>query len=243
MDARILTLGDAAFTVEFPDLTGSEGAKVIAAFRKDIALASIAGIIDLVGASRSLTICIDPLNADLQEIRDQVMRMMPQRPEFSDGQSRRWTLPVCYDRDYAPDLEDVARKAGMTTSEIVTLHSAQVFDVLFIGFLPGFPFMSKLPASLRFPRKKTPRVAVPAGSVAIANDQAAIYPWQSPGGWHLLGRCPVPLFNPERDSPSLLMTGDRVSFQPVPAAEFEHLKSDFAANRLEPSRFAQTKET
>ena len=103
-----------------------------------------------------------------------------------------------------------------------------------IGFLPGFPFMGDLPAPLRLPRRAQPRVRVPAGSVAIATGLTAIYPWESPGGWHLLGRCPVPLFDARRTSPSLLAAGDRVRFVPVSAEECRAIEAGLASAEIDP---------
>lgn len=112
-----------------------------------------------------------------------------------------------------------------------------------IGFLPGFPFMGDLPAPLRLPRRAQPRVRVPAGSVAIATGLTAIYPWESPGGWHLLGRCPVPLFDARRTSPSLLAAGDRVRFVPVSAEECRAIEAGLASAEIDPMQWLESAPT
>ncbi|MEH6496092.1 MAG: allophanate hydrolase subunit 1, partial [Pseudomonas marincola] len=148
---------------------------------------------------------------------------------------------VCYEGEYAPDLEEVAQRSKLSTNEVIQLHSSMIYDILFIGFLPGFPFLAELPEILRFPRRTSPRLRVPAGSVAIANDQTAIYPWESPGGWHLLGRCPVPLFNSAWAEPSLLTPGGQVSFEAVSEKDFKTLETDLASGQLSPTSFRSTK--
>ena len=115
------------------------------------------------------------------------------------------------------------------------MHSGTEFRGYMLGFMPGFPFMGDLPERLRLPRRTEPRVRVPAGSVAIAGGLTAIYPWESPGGWHLLGRCPVRLFDAASESPSLLAVGDRGRFQPVPMAEFRRLETAVQAREVDPA--------
>ncbi|MFT6558738.1 5-oxoprolinase subunit PxpB [Sneathiella sp.] len=241
MDIRVLMLGDTAFTIEYPNLKGAVGAKTVRSLRSrvqgEIDKGALNGVVDLVSASRSLTVCLDPAKADYKAVQDTVSDLAVEPVGGDEEKLTLWTLPVCYEGEYGPDLEEVAKNANLSVAEVIALHSGQVFDILMIGFLPGFPFMSEVPDILRFPRRTSPRVRVPAGSVAIANDQTAIYPWESPGGWHLLGRCPVPLFNPDWDQPSLLAPGEKVSFEAVNSHDFEILKEDLTAGRLMPTSF------
>ncbi|MEO8365351.1 MAG: 5-oxoprolinase subunit PxpB [Pseudoxanthomonas sp.] len=134
-------------------------------------------------------------------------------------------VPVCYDAQFGPDLSDAAQELGLVVEELIHRHCAEIYTVAMIGFAPGFPYLLGLPESMALPRLATPRTRVPAGSVAIGGNQAGIYPRESPGGWRLLGRTPLLLFDPMRPSPSLLSPGDRVRFQRVDRATFDRLQT------------------
>ena len=129
--------------------------------------------------------------------------------------ARLWQIPVCCAGEFAPDLAEVARLTGLACAEVVRLHSSVRYHVYMLGFLPGFPYMGDLPPELALPRRADPRVRVPAGSIAIATTLTAVYPYQSPGGWHLIGATPIRFFDPARDPPSLLAAGDAVLFEPI----------------------------
>jgi inhibitor of KinA len=133
-------------------------------------------------------------------------------------------IPVCYAADLALDLEEVARHTQLTHEEVIRRHSATEYRVQCVGFTPGFPFLSGLAAELSTPRRASPRSKVPAGSVAIGGAQTGIYPLQSPGGWNIIGRTPLPLFDIRRDPPVLLQAGDRVRFRPISREEFDNWK-------------------
>lgn len=133
-------------------------------------------------------------------------------------------IPVCYDPEFALDLNDVAQYAQISPREVIDLHSAAEYHVSCIGFVPGFPFLSGLPKKLATPRRATPRKEIPAGSVAIGGAQTGIYPLRSPGGWNLIGSTPVRLFEPDRNPPTLLRAGDRVRFRVITRGEFDSLK-------------------
>ena len=121
-------------------------------------------------------------------------------------------IPVCYDREFALDLDDVARVAGLDEAEVIRRHSSAAYRVNCVGFIAGFPFMSGLPSELATPRRAAPRKEVPAGSVAIGGAQTGVYPRNSPGGWNVIGRTPLRLFDVQRDPPTILQAGDRCAF-------------------------------
>lgn len=135
-------------------------------------------------------------------------------------------IPICYCSECGPDLLEVADDRGMSAEEAIRIHSTAVYTVSFIGFMPGFPYLSGLDESLHIPRLKTPRTLVPQGSVGIADHQTGIYPQPSPGGWRLIGRTPRRLFHPEARPPSLLDIGDKVTFLPITHEEFERGAAD-----------------
>jgi inhibitor of KinA len=132
-------------------------------------------------------------------------------------------IPVCYDQKFAPDLDEVANHVGVSTEEIIEMHSGAAYRVSCLGFTPGFPYLSGLPARLATPRRAVPRKEVPTGSVGIGGNQTGIYPIKSPGGWNIIGRTPVRLFTPQKTPPALLCAGDRVRFRPISRDEFDDL--------------------
>ena len=130
-------------------------------------------------------------------------------------------IPVCYDREFGSDLGDVARVAGLEETEVIRRHSNAAYRVNCVGFIAGFPFMSGLPSELATPRRAAPRKEVPAGSVAIGGAQTGIYPRNSPGGWNVIGRTPLRLFDVQREPPTILQAGDRVRFRNISRKEFD----------------------
>ena len=140
-------------------------------------------------------------------------------------------IPVCYDADFALDLESLARETTLRIDDLVALHTGATYHVHFLGFLPGFAYMGGVPDPLRVPRHPSPRTRVPAGSVAIAGAQAGIYPSTTPGGWRILGRTPLTVFDPSRNPPSLLQPGDQVRFVRINRAQFDHLAHNAPKSR------------
>lgn len=146
--------------------------------------------------------------------------------EDAAGGPAALVVPVCFGGDFGPDLETVARSAGMSPEEAVRMFCAATYTVHMIGFLPGFPYLGGLPEPLAAPRLAQPRLAVQAGSVGVAGRQAGIYPLASPGGWRLLGRTPLVLFDARREPPSLLKAGDRLRFEPISATRFAQMQKE-----------------
>jgi KipI family sensor histidine kinase inhibitor len=239
MSLRLLDAGDAAFTIEFGDSIAPALLAAVqaldAGIAREQAAGGLPGLTETMPTFRSLTVFFDPLLAGRAELIRALQPLLAAAEHAPPVDGRHWRLPVCYEGEAGPDLAATAAAAGMTVDEVVALHSGTEFRVYMLGFMPGFPFMGDLPERLRLPRRPAPRVRVPAGSVAIAGGLTAIYPWESPGGWHLLGRCPVRLFDAERDSPSLLAVGDRVRFAPVPTAEFRRLEAAVQAREIDPA--------
>ena len=180
---------------------------------------SIRGVSELVPAIESLLVCYDPFNIAPRELRRMVAAALPRAVSGEEQTGRLIAIPVSYGGAEGPDLADVAAACGLAEADVVASHTAQPMPVLMLGFLPGFPYIGGLPAGLRLPRRAAPRIAVAAGSVAIANDQTGIYPSQSPGGWHVIGRTDTVLFDPFRDPPALLRAGDLAQFVAVGGGE------------------------
>lgn len=241
MNPRFLDLGDRAITVEFGDTIDPALRARVAALDQACAQAvrdgRLGGVIETVPTFRSLTVIFDPLATSRAELLPALEDLLDDTATPDAASDRRWRLPACYEGDLAPDLVDVAQRCGLTADEVVERHSATSYGVYMLGFLPGFPFMGDVPDVLRLPRRPEPRTRVAAGSVAIATGLTAIYPWESPGGWHLIANCPVPLFDATRSTPALLAAGDQVCFCPVNAAEHARLSDALRAGELAPAAF------
>ncbi|MFN4315846.1 MAG: 5-oxoprolinase subunit PxpB [Chitinophagaceae bacterium] len=196
---------------------------------------SLPGIEDLVPSYTSLTIYFDPAklrqNQNGRTIFDFWSSEIAGRVQRIEGLpmpgGRDMEIPVCYDIELAADLSAVALSTGLSINEIVRLHCGQPYRVYLIGFLPGFPYLGTLPVELQLPRKQIP-TNVPAGSVAIAGLQSGIYPVQSPGGWHVIGRTPLSIFDSSLPEPCLLQAGDLVQFTPISKHEYDRINRRFA---------------
>ncbi len=241
MNPRVLDAGDAAFTVEFGDAIDARLLASVNALDAAVADAAAAGrlpgLVETMPTFRSLTVFFDPLTTGRAALIDALQPLIAAAEHAVSVAGSHWRLPACYEGELGPDLAETARAIGIGTDELVALHGGAEYRVYMLGFLPGFPFMGDLPAPLRLPRRTEPRVRVPAGSVAIANGLTAVYPCESPGGWHLLGRCPVPLFDAGRDPPALLAVGDSVRFVPVDRAEYRRIDAALRAGEIDPGRF------
>ncbi|MEB0056247.1 5-oxoprolinase subunit PxpB [Variovorax sp. LG9.2] len=206
---RLHALGDAALLCELP------APATLAQQQKIWALASEAsrwrGVHEVLPGMNNLTLLFDPLEIEASELEIQVFAAWPQLTATAI-EGRQIEIPVRYGGEDGPDLADVAAHTGLTPAEVVQRHAAADYIVYFLGFLPGFAFMGGLPASLATPRRAEPRTAVPARSVGIGGEQTGIYPLVSPGGWQLIGRTSIELFDPKNEPPTLLRPGDRVRF-------------------------------
>jgi KipI family sensor histidine kinase inhibitor len=206
---RLHALGDAALLCELP------APATLAQQQKIWALASEAsrwrGVHEVLPGMNNLTLLFDPLEIEASELEIQVFAAWPQLTATAI-EGRQIEIPVRYGGEDGPDLADVAAHTGLTPAEVVQRHAAADYIVYFLGFLPGFAFMGGLPASLATPRRAEPRTAVPARSIGIGGEQTGIYPLVSPGGWQLIGRTSIELFDPKNEPPILLRPGDRVRF-------------------------------
>ena len=223
MPPRFLSSGDRALLVEFGDRVDRELSDEV--LRLDAALRAEppSGVVETVPTFRSLMVYYDPVATSRADLERAIVRLLDRGPDRR-GAARRWRVPVCYEGEFAPDLDEVARLTGLATTEIVALHHARCYHVYMLGFLPGFPYLGDLPEALRLPRRADPRLRVPAGSISIATSLTAIYPYESPGGWHLIGATPIRLFDPLRSPPALLAPGDAVRFEPIGADAFAALR-------------------
>jgi KipI family sensor histidine kinase inhibitor len=217
MDPILLEpLGDRAFLARF------SAERAAAGWAEAVRGRNWSGVTDVVLAYRTVAVFADPDRVDLPALESGLRAIVidgtaSSRPGRSDTE-KRLVIPVLYDGE---DLESVAERFSLSVAEVIALHSGGDYDVLAIGFQPGFPYAGYLPAALSgLPRRDTPRVRVPAGSVAIAGRQTGIYPAESPGGWHLLGRTPINIVDLD-EGYFPIRAGDRIRFRPIAAEEFE----------------------
>jgi inhibitor of KinA len=238
---EIIPLGDSALIVRvrerFDNAPEETSTEVLRTFRH-LQDAAIPGVIELAPAYTTVSIFFDPVQVAkaskapaevfgwlAEQIRMALSTIKAVRDRRSRANdSRPIEIPVCYDPEFALDLDHVADRAEITPREVVDLHSGAQYRVSCIGFVPGFPFLAGLPKQLTTPRRATPRKEIVPGSVGIGGGQTGIYPLRSPGGWNLIGRTPFRLFDPKRNPPALLQAGDRVRFRAIAREEFDSLK-------------------
>ena len=224
----VVPLGDCAAYIEFSDKLDLE----VNAFVQRLAAAGHAKRLpwmrDVVPALGGLALHYDPDHPDahgdaLEAAAIVVQECMKEGLAAEEESARTIEVPVCYEREFAPDIEEVAREVKLSVEEVVQRHAAGAYRVLMIGFAPGHAYMSGLDPKLGVPRRATPRTLVAPGAVAVANEQTVVYPYAISGGWSVIGRTPLTVFDAARERPSLFIAGDRVRFRPIGARAFENL--------------------
>lgn len=234
-DYRILTAGDLAVVVEFGEGIDRAVSARVHALDRALTARAVTGIRETVPTFRSLMIHYEPLELGYDVLVAHVAAAASEA-RIEAGRGRHWRLPICYSGEMAPDLHEVAERVGLTPEEVVQRHAGTTFHVYMLGFLPGQAYLGDNPAPLILPRRETPRRAIPAGSLAIAMAMSSIFPQVTPCGWHLIGRCPVPMWDFVRSDAPLLAANDSVSFHPVVEADFHRLHHHFteAADDITP---------
>ena len=186
--------------------------------------AALSGVIELAPAYATVGVFFDPARTALDVLRTAIEEALRKTQPAGScvGVGSTIEVPVCYENEFGPDLREVAWHAKLSVEEVVQRHSSATYRVSCVGFTPGFPYLSGLPVELATPRRDSPRKRIPPGSVGIGGTQAGIYPSISPGGWNIIGRTPLRLFDLQRDPPALFHAGDRVRFRRISREEFEH---------------------
>jgi KipI family sensor histidine kinase inhibitor len=216
---RFLLAGDAALVVEFGDEISLDINRRVHILAHALEQNLLPGLGEAVPSYRSLLVHYDPLRLSYEEVKAFVSGALQKCEGAPLPEPRLVEIPTVYGGEFGPDIEFVAEHNGLSVEEVIRLHSSATYTVYMLGFAPGFPYMGKIPKAIIAPRLPTPRKSVPAGSVGIAGSQTGIYPIATPGGWRLIGRTPVTLFDPERSPPTVLRPGDRVQFAPIPTME------------------------
>jgi KipI family sensor histidine kinase inhibitor len=218
---RILPLGDSAFVVGFEDRIDPKVNARCIAVAAALGRRSLAGVRDVVPTYRSVAVYFDPLRTDHAALRAALADAIDEARAARPDARAAIRIPVCYGGDRGPDLDRVARDSGVAPATIVAWHSETTYRVFMLGFQPGFAYMGAVDSRIVAPRHEVPRTAVPRGSVGIAGRQTGVYPMESPGGWKLIGRTPVTMFDAGRARPSMLAAGDTVRFFPIAASEWD----------------------
>lgn len=217
----VCPVGDTGLLVSFEQRIAQSVGAAVAALNARVAAAVIPGVVETVPAFATLLIFYDPLVTEYDAVADAVQKLA-QAPggDTAAGEGRLVEIPVCYGGTFGPDLPFVAEHAGLTEKEVIGLHAGREYRIYMLGFLPGFPYLGGLDERLFTPRLASPRTAIPAGSVGIGGEQTGVYPIASPGGWQLIGRTPLKLFDPSSGRLPYA-AGDRIRFCPITQDEFD----------------------
>lgn len=236
--ARILPLGEAAVQVYFGDKIDPDILRVVRTVGEALQAHPLPGVKEVEGAYTGIALFYDPLplqhlpvtNEDKNEahgfqvVKEHIEKIITSLTFGAEDAARLVRIPVCYGSEYGPDLEYVAQYHKMSPEEVIKYHTSGQYLVYMIGFAPGFPYVGGLPPEIATPRRDTPRTAIPKGSVGIAGSQTGAYPLETPGGWQLIGRTPIPLFNPkDEEHPSVLQAGDNLEFYAITPEEFNSI--------------------
>lgn len=186
---------------------------------------NIAGLLYTIPAYSSLTVAFDPGEIEIEEMKKAIAGIVPSERK-SEHTTQSWKLPVCYDKEYALDMEALTGSLALSQEEIISMHTSVTYRVYMLGFIPGFLYLGNLEKRLNCPRRESPRISVPAGSVGITGLQTGIYPASVPGGWQIIGRSPVKTFFPEADDPFPIKPGDFLNFEQIRKEEFEQISRE-----------------
>ncbi|MBS7636317.1 5-oxoprolinase subunit PxpB [Candidatus Bathyarchaeota archaeon] len=223
--ARYLPFGDSALIVEFGDVIDLAVNNKVIALNDALSNVGIKGIEELVPTYRSLLIRYNPDKITYKQLVlrvKEIEKTLEKRTIKIEG--RKLVVPVAYGGVYGPDLGYVAQYHGLTEEQVIKIHSGKDYRVYMIGFVAGFPYLGDVPEEIATPRLENPRLKVPAGSVGIAERQTGIYPCEAPGGWRIIGRTPIKLFDPQRQPPALLKPGDIVKFEPISEEDYVRIE-------------------
>jgi KipI family sensor histidine kinase inhibitor len=233
-EPRLLPCGDLAVSVELGDEIGREVNARVLALEYLLRQRGVAGITETVPSFRSLLVYYDPLVVGFDELADRLRALAAEARADVLPPARTVELPCCYGGELGFELEGAAARLGLDPDEVVRVHAGADYFVDFVGFTPGLPYLSGMPQRIHIPRLETPRVKTPPGSVSLGGMQCCIYSVESPGGFWVVGRTPVRLYDPSAPDPILLRAGDHVRFRPIDRAEFDAIAEAVAAGRFQP---------
>jgi inhibitor of KinA len=234
LDYKIIPAGDTALVVEFGERVDRQLSTAVLSLARVLEAEHIEGVVETVPTFRSLMVHYEPLAIAAGSLVARLEALL-QNLKTAELVGRVWHLPVCYAPRFAMDLDDIASRTALSTQQVIERHSGPLYHVYMLGFLPGQAYMGEVLSELALDRRQTPRNRIPAGSVAIAGTMSCVFPLETPCGWHVVGRCPVALWDHARAT-ALLAPADKVAFVPVSVREFESLAARAAQGvlKLEP---------
>ncbi|MCI0523542.1 MAG: 5-oxoprolinase subunit PxpB [Bacteroidales bacterium] len=223
---RYIPSGDSAFIVKAGDVISGEVHITIRKLLRKLDEAKITGVTDIIPSYNEILVCYDPMVAGYRQILDDLRMCEADLESVKLPLSSTVHIPVFYGGEYGPDLQYVADLNSISPEVVIDIHCSPVYLVYMLGFTPGFCYLGGMDPRIATPRRETPRMKIPAGAVGIAGQQTGIYPIESPGGWQIIGRTPLRLFDPQQESPFLLSAGDCVKFFSVTEDEFSRILSE-----------------
>lgn len=221
---RYLVSGDCAVCVEFGNEISPEINRKIRAFKIAVEKQKIEGVIETIPTYRSLLVLYQPEVIRFQDLTEKFDGIMDSMDNIQIPPPSVIEIPVCYGGEMGPDLENVAAHNGITPEEVIRIHTSEDYLIYMLGFIAGFPYLGGMSKKIATPRLKSPRVKIEGGSVGIAGEQTGIYPVASPGGWQLIGRTPLKLYDADREKPVLLESGQYIRFRSVSREEYEQIE-------------------
>lgn len=225
MKPKIMVISDNSIIIEYPPVISQEINSNIRSLAKAVKKSLSQEIVDIIPAYHNIIIGYDCLLVDPKILCDKISALVSGIKESDADEKEIVEFPVCYESPYGLDIEDVCNIHNISKEELIRKHTAPEYLVYMIGFTPGFPYLGGMDESLATPRKKEPRSKIPAGSVGIAGSQTGVYPIASPGGWQIIGRTPLKLFDPYRDNPVMIEAGQYIKYVSISAEEFEKIES------------------
>jgi KipI family sensor histidine kinase inhibitor len=230
---RYLTSGDKGLVVEFGNEISEAVNKKVRNLYLAIHKSQISGIYEMIPTYRSLLIQYNPIEIEVNKLIEILVEIENSLDSIDLPKPRIIEIPTIYGGEFGEDLKFVSEHSGMSENEVIKIHSSVDYRIYMLGFSPGFPYLGGMSEKIETPRLKTPRTKIPAGSVGIAGKQTGIYPMESPGGWQLIGRTPLKLYNPKSETPIILQAGDYIRFVPIEKDEYENISSLVEKNQYE----------